>query len=398
MKTATFKTILSLVVLFSAFSSCSDSNSIFDPDFKDEVAPDPIINSITPEGGYLAGVDSIIIQGENFSTEENGNQVFFNGQPGIILNATETQLGVRPAQVISDSVVVRVASRGALNFSNSMMYELDQPIFSISAYNQIHNTTGLTRNTDGDIIFNLQNEGGANQGIKVWRTDGTVEDYLPSSSNWVAMKVGPDGLLYGVRGIYAVYREDGGTIDTSPYIIGNTNESYRNLDFGPDDYLWIVGANENIIRADISDASIERFPFAANLRAVRYFNGQLFVGGTGPEGEKVWSFDVIDNELQNLEEVLTIDTDLYPNTLIQEITFDAQGTMYIGSNTGSGIYTWNQSSGLQEMYSGLIKPSGVSFTWVDNFLVASITNQDQNTRHPLKINVLREGAPYLGIE
>lgn len=396
MKIATIKNFLLLVLVITAFTSCKEGDSLYDPDI--EFNPDPVINSITPEEGYLAGVDSIIIHGENFSTEEDGNLVFFDGQAGIVLSATETELGVRPAQVIGDNIEVKVSSLGALNFSNTVTYKLDKVIYPIPGYNQIHHTTGLTKNAAGDIIFSLQDDKGVNQGVKVWRTTDVVEDYLPSKSNWVAMKVGPDGLLYAVRNIYAVYRENAGDIDNSPYAIGNTTEIYRNLDFGSDNYLWVVGNNKNIIRVDISDASIERFPFTADLRAVRYFDGKLYVGGVVGGNEQIWSFDVVNNQLQNKTLVVEIDKAQNPNLLIQEITFSEDGAMYIGANTGSGIYTWTEEDGLKAMYEGLVKPTGFSFTWVESFLVASITAQDQTTRHPLKIDTRKEGAPYLGVE
>src|SRR5690606_32869113 len=129
-----------------------------------EFNSDPIIHSITPDGGYLARIDSIVIHGENFSVEKDDNQVFFNVQPGIILSASDTELGVSPAQIIDNNIEVMVSSLGALNFSNTVTYQLDQAIFPIPGYNQIHHTTGLTKNAAGDIIFNLQNASGANQG------------------------------------------------------------------------------------------------------------------------------------------------------------------------------------------------------------------------------------------
>ncbi|MEX2364380.1 MAG: IPT/TIG domain-containing protein, partial [Balneolaceae bacterium] len=258
MKFDTKKSLFILLFFAIGITSCREGNSIYNPEYEPSKA-DPVITSITPEDGYLSGIDSIIVHGENFSDDVDEMTISFDGQTGTILSATPTKLGVRPAQIIGDEIEVRVSSRGAINFSNTVTYKLEGAINSIPGYNQTHNSTGITRNADGDIIFSLQNESGANQGIKVWRVNNDVEDYLPSSSNWVAMKIGPDGLLYAVRGIYAVYRENNGGIDNSPYAIGDPSESYRNLDFGVGNYLWVVGDNEDIIRADISDGSIERF-------------------------------------------------------------------------------------------------------------------------------------------
>lgn len=399
MNKATTKLFLLITLLIASFTACKESNSIFNSDFEDDAAPDPVINSITPEGSYLAGVDSIIINGENFSTEENGNQIFFNGQAGIVHSATETQLVVRPAQVISDSVIVQAASRGALNFSNQVMYDLDQPTFLIPGYTDIHLVNAVTKNAVGDIIFDLVLDGSP-EGIKIWRTTGEVEDYLSTTFSWNSLKVGPDGLVYALRSdaVRALYREDEGGL--TAFTFSNiTTESFRNMDFGPDNFLWIVGNNNDVIRVDISDGTLSRYPFTANLRAVRYYNSKLYIGGADTDGiERVWSFDVIDNNLTNLQQVLNFSEAAPNNSIILEVTFDAEGMMYLGSNTGTGIYTWTSELGLKKLFEGWINPSGMSMTWVGEHLVASVNHQGRASRHIAKIDRRREGAPYLGTD
>lgn len=401
MKLKIYKSLFLSALLITSITACKEGNSIYDPeDISDEATP--VINSITPEAGYLAGIDSITVIGKNFSNDPIELNIDFAGQPGTILNASETELTVRPAQVIGDSVPVRVSAHGALDFSNTYYYPLDQATFQAPGYNETRNTTGIASNAEGDIFFNLQNDEGANRGIWVWRTDDTIENITSSSFNWQNLKIGPNGLVYAVNGNFAVYRVDGGSIDTNPYIIGNEEENYRSIDFGKNnDYLWVVGDNENIIRANIDNLSIERFPFSANLKAVRYYDGQLFVGGTvaNDTTDQVWKFDVVDDDLQNPQHLFTLDDELEleETTRLFDITFDMDGKMYISANMGTGIYTWTAEDGLEEMYQGLIQPTGYSLTWVDNFLVGSIKNQGQSTRYPLKIDIRKQGAPYYGI-
>jgi hypothetical protein len=94
----------------------------------------------------------------------------------------------------------------------------------------------------------------------------------------------------------------------------------------------------------------------------------------------------------NISDVTSVDLNFF------SLTFDASGTLFIGANTGTGIYTWNEDNGFNEFYPGLIEPTGYSFAWTENFLVASATNREEDTRYALKIDVRREGAPYYGIE
>ncbi len=389
-------------LLITSITACKEGNSIYDPDdISDQ--PNPVIEKITPEAGYLAGVDSITVKGKNFSENPNKNAIYFDGEPGLILSSGTAQMNVRPAQVLGDSVDVRVSVKGAMEFSNTYHYKLKSPIVNIPGYNETHSTTGITKNSNGDIIYSLLDGSKAPVGIKVWKTDNTVEDYLSSSFDFQSLKVGPDGLLYGARNIYGIYRENNGSMDF-PFAIGNSNEAYRSIDFGTGDYLWVVGDNDNIVRVDITNGSIARFPFTARLTAVRYYDGHLYVAGGVPDAEEelkeeVWSFEITgNNELTNGTKVFGIDDASEESMRILDLTFDVDGKMYLGTNEGSGIYTWDEETGLNEFYPGLIFANGLSLTWLDNYLIASIRNRGETTLHPTKINVMQQGAPYFGTD
>jgi len=74
------------------------------------------------------------------------------------------------------------------------------------------------------------------------------------------------------------------------------------------------------------------------------------------------------------------------------------GTIYMGTDTGTGIFTWNEQDGLEEFYPDMVLPTGYSLSWTGEYLVASATNRGEETRHALKIDVRKEGAPYFGIQ
>lgn len=409
------KTVINTFCLFSLILivSCKDSDSLFDPDF--EFAPDPVITSIEPVEGYLAGIDSITIFGQNFGSSVDEVTVDFDGTPGIVLSATPTKLGIRPAAVVGENVGVKVSARNAVNFSNTVSYKLDEAIFPIPGYTKAENSSAIAVDKNGDIVFGLLNASGISQGIKVWRTDDTVGDYLPSQNNWLSLKFGPDDSIYGVFNNFGVYRELNGSIDTNPFAVGNQDERFRSIDFGKNDFLWVVGDNENIMRVDISvstfdGSNIVRFPFSANLRAVRYYNDKLYVAGVFTdnmvETQEIWSIDVSSSdELTNPVQLYSSGNEISEEDIqLLDITFDIDGQMYLGTNTGSGVYTWSQEKGLREFYPGLISATGLSLSWLDSFLVASIRNIDEDTgkpnetRHPTKIDIRKQGAPYLGIE
>jgi len=394
------------LILFGAMliQGCtSESTSLFDPDYTPD-RPDPSISVIEPQDGWLAGVDEVTIRGENFSEVADENRVYFDGIPGIVHSSTTSEMVVRPARVISENVDVKLSVRRAINFSNELEYRLDQAVFQAPGSIPNDNALAITTNAEGNIIFGYQ-EGGAPRGIRKWNVEeGTVERILPSQFNWTSLKVGPDGLLYGARNIFGIYRETpDGQIDSNPFGIGNSGENYVDMDFDEDGYLWTVGDNDFVFRVDISDGSVTRFPFEANLRSVRYYDGKLYLGGRIPDGSEtgsleVWTMDINNGQATNPQRYLNISDVSDADFNMLAITFDVNGRMYMGANTGTGIYTWSEAEGFREFYPGLIEPNGYSFAWDGEFLIASATNRDEETRFALRIDTRTQGAPYFGVE
>lgn len=400
---------LLLITLFMCFSAaiisgCDEhASSLYDPNEEPD-GVDPVINSISPEGGWIAGVEGVTITGENFSDQPDENRVYFGDEPGEVMESTSTELTVVPSRVIGENLPVKVSVIEAMNFSNSVEYTLDQAVFPAPGSLSIDNALGITSDSDGNIIFAYEADG-VPRGIRKWdTTEDNVERIIPSQFVWSSLKVGPDGLIYGARNIFGIYRETAsGTIDNNPFAVGVSGEAYRDMDFDPDHNLWAVGDNENIFRIDIESGSVDRFPFDANLRAVRYYEGNLYMGGRFDDGSEdgsleIWTMDINDGEASNPQQYLNISDTTEQDFNLFSITFDVDGTIYLGTDTGTGIFTWNEQDGLKEFYPDLVLPTGYSLSWTGEHLVASATNRGEETRHALKIDVRKEGAPYFGIK
>ncbi|MCK5085947.1 MAG: IPT/TIG domain-containing protein, partial [Melioribacteraceae bacterium] len=82
-----FTVIISLMLIWS----CQDDSppSIYNEN--ETYKPDPVITSISPDSAF-AGVDTLNISGENFSTNHDDITVFFNGQKGVVVSSTLNQV------------------------------------------------------------------------------------------------------------------------------------------------------------------------------------------------------------------------------------------------------------------------------------------------------------------
>src|SRR5690554_3193697 len=111
-------TTIVLAGLLVVTASCDKhASSLFDPDYESS-QPTPVISEILPAGGYLAGVDSLIIKGENFVSGLDSMTINFGGVPGTIKSSTTTQMVVRPGFKVGNNIDVLISVRGSESFSN----------------------------------------------------------------------------------------------------------------------------------------------------------------------------------------------------------------------------------------------------------------------------------------
>lgn len=73
--------VVLIVAILISGNSCGDGFSVYDPDYE-STEPKAIITDISPAGGYLAGVDSVVITGSNFALDPDSMIIDFGGAPG----------------------------------------------------------------------------------------------------------------------------------------------------------------------------------------------------------------------------------------------------------------------------------------------------------------------------
>ena len=70
--------ILTYFLVLGLFFACDEqATSLWDPD-EQAIGSAPTLTNITPEGGYLSGVDAITVNGTGFSTNLSDNKIYFS--------------------------------------------------------------------------------------------------------------------------------------------------------------------------------------------------------------------------------------------------------------------------------------------------------------------------------
>ena len=107
------------ILIYIAFISlsCDDPNSpsdVWDPD--DVGKSSPFISSIEPPDSAYAGSQKVTIYGGNFGNNKDSTFVYFNTGSAEIISIEESSIIVVPPNIISDSVIIKVAAQGAFSF------------------------------------------------------------------------------------------------------------------------------------------------------------------------------------------------------------------------------------------------------------------------------------------
>ncbi len=344
-----------LPLMLVAACDTGPAESVYDPDR--QPLPDPVITAVAPTGSALAGVDQVVLTGQNFRTAPSDNLVYFGDDRAQVLSASATELVVLPKPVPAESVDIRVAvvgvEVGSENYSNSFSYRLNPAFTAFGSIGQVEDPTAIVTD-DAGLMFMSLLSGGISVGLKTLSTDGVRSDFAATTFPWRALAPGPDGLLYAARGIRALFRfAQGGSQQT---FVALTPSSLRLsvLTFDPDGNAWTAGDNAEIIRI-APDKTDARFAFVANVTALKVHDGALFAVAGTAEGFAVWRFPMDANsDLGTPTKYFDIAAELGAEVTSEALAFDADGTMYLGTDRSEPVELVYPGGSHETYYPGVL--------------------------------------------
>lgn len=379
--------------------------SLYNPN--QQYLPNPVIDSLSPSGSALAGVDTVTIHGKNFSADKDSDLVYFVkpevgtsndvSNPSII-SATLTKLAVIAPALSGDSIQVRVAVYGALLYGTKV-YQLIAAISQFGTLASSQVAYGICGGSDS-VLYAAISSSNVDRGIFKVTSTGT-NSYAPATSGlvgWSGIKFGHGGYLYGVRGNRAVYRfAPGGNVSAQVWVSAPSG-SFSDMDFDANQNLWVGGSGGNIYRI-MPDAAVKGFPFSGSVRSVRYYDGYLyFAANVGTAAGQVFRSPIVNDSIGTPEVYFDLSSDPTGGSNIYAITFSADGNMYVGTDSSDYLIVVHPGGFVEKPYS-LYVTSGVlnspcrSFAWIGTNLYASTSAGSL-----LKIIVRKQGAPYYGIQ
>lgn len=384
--------LICLVGLFTlAACDSGPGESLYDPDV--QLAPDPVISSIEPQGVALAGVDVLTITGENFSSNPEHVNVYFDGEPGEVLEASPTQVRVRPPNTPNPALGVRVSVVGAESFSNTVDYALEAALETFGDITAFEAPFAIATNADGTLYVSLFRDN-ISVGIKKITPDGVRSDFSDSRFKWDDFALGPDGFLYAVRNIRASFRfpPEGGDQETFG-VVDDASTNLRALAFDADGNLWAGGENANLYRIDAT-GTVMPFAFEADVRSLLVDGGALYAGALMDGQARIYRFSLNAGGL-GAGEVYAELPEPYVTAAPQALALAATGDLYIGTSAVVDPVVVVQNDGsVAPLYPGIITAPVLSFAWSpEAWLYATTEATDQQQANLVRINTRSEKAP-----
>jgi hypothetical protein len=404
---------MTALCLLVCFTDCEDPDypaSLWDEDAT--ASPNPIIASVEPEEGTLAGAGLVTITGEGFSAILDNNLVFFGGERGTMRSASTTQLVVQAPDNPGDSLMIQVAVLGAWGIAEYDGYRLEVAAVNYGGFEKTEDknpddASGLAVDTDENLYVALTTK----EIMKV-TTVGEKTVYATTTVlRFNALRFGPDGYLYGVAGRTTIYRAPPGGGNVVSF--ASMSQRVYGIDFDDSGYLYAGGKGAVLYRlaSDGTSTEVAYYPVDVELSVVRIFNGYVYAGGTYKGADTsavqagIWRSEIIAglDTLGATELVFNWGefVGLY-GAEIQDITFAEDGDMYIATDKDIGIYVLSPpySEGIPEQLypavEDLAAPISVMSWGNGRYMYVNHPSDDDEKASIKRLLFTKNGAPYYG--
>ena len=398
------KITLSFILLIY-FSNCENTNypeDIWDED--DNGNPNPFITSVVPEQGAFAGIDTLTISGGNYSTVSSENIVYFNESIGRIISSSNEMIKVVGPNLVSDSITIRIAVQGALEFgSYSDLYKLYPAVENYGPFDQFTDIFSLDLDREENLIVSLDGSPNAEFWMVDINQDSSV--WSGSLSKGSGMKLGPDGSIYFVNYQRFLYKDEQGTEKENSEIFKRLNGNATDLDFDSFGNLYVGGNGSLIDVVDIQDndgltSGVTQVVDLDSLDivALRVFSGYLYIlTNNASFDQKIYKLEILDSEGALGELEFVFDWSLYSNNQFSALCFtlDYQGNLYIGSDSELHPITVVKNGSARTLYPSILSAPINYMSWGNSNYLYTI-NRMADVNRVQRINTRTQGAEYHG--
>ena len=365
------------LLLASVLSACDSGSgsSLWDPDAQGN--PAPVIESVSPEGVVLAGIDEVTITGRNFSATLDENIVVFDdgagaSARGVVTEASATRLVVRVPNLPNPALRIRVAVLGAPDYSNAVSRPLTSAVIPFGNVGRTEELFGVGSDPEGNLYVSLFNEGNS-AGIQRIALDGTRSDFFSTTFPWADLALG-NGTLYGVRRVRALFELPAGSAQRVVSAFQPTNLALAGVTVGPNGTVY-TGGNGGSIYFVPQSGPAATVPFTPTVRDLFATNDALYVTGQEGTTSQVWRLPITATGLGSPTVVATLPAGSGAAT---SLVAAADGSVLVGTDaTTDPIVVVEPNGSTSTLYPGVLSGPVTGLAWADGtglYVVRGVAN------------------------
>jgi hypothetical protein len=331
-------TLIVGIVIFSCSGPDEPTYGSGHPDPNPTGRDAPVVDSLSPNEGYLK--DIIEIHGSGFNSNPEYNLVAFGEDVGTILDATSNMLTVQTPNISNDTVDVRVSIKGSEYWSSEKSFIFKNTLETID--DEIVWPNGVAVDENDNVYV-----GSADEGVIYKITPEGDKSEFASVPISGSMRFGPQHYLYVCeQGEDKIERisPDGSTVDSVVSV-----PSPVAFDWDQNGNMYIIENESGIDRLDPSGTLTYMTDFET-AKTCRVFENYLYVSAIW-DG-KISRFEITAGGLGDEETLLEeLDSPL-------AIEFDADGIMYYTTAWEYSLFTLAPDGSQETLYEGeLIDPA-----------------------------------------
>jgi hypothetical protein len=364
----------------------------------------PRISAIDPAQEAKAGVNTITIRGENFAAPPDSNEAYFDNQRAEIVSTSSTSITVRRPNLVDDSVFIKVVSNKALVVAKFGPYKI-YPVFQRNGAFRDNIVLNALAVDNGDNLYVVYGDSSTPRIFKVTPDEQRIlvarASRLPTEGRF-----GPDGRLYLLGNNRSIDVVDVQAGTAAQWLRLPSGRIVRVGDFDANGYFYVGGTRSDLVviapNLSVSPTGIYA---SDDIVAVRVYSGYLFVasrvptsGGGPPAPASIWKHQIdASGNVGAKELVLDMSGTAFASRTIRAITFSADGTMYIGTDSSDPILIVNPvTRSVDYFYKNILPPYCKNFYWGRGtylYLLSGNSNPAQEW-NIYRVDIGTAGAPY----